>query len=61
MVNLIGDIPDAARNLDCGILHDYGKSPRPGRKLGHVTVTAETARERDRLLDRIGKTVTDSA
>ena len=21
-------------------LHDYGKSPRPGRKLGHVTVTA---------------------
>jgi 5-(carboxyamino)imidazole ribonucleotide synthase len=21
-------------------LHDYGKEPRPGRKLGHVTLTA---------------------
>lgn len=60
MVNLIGDIPEEARALDEGILHDYGKSPRPGRKLGHVTVTAETANERDRLLERIGDTVTRS-
>ncbi len=61
MVNLIGRIPDAARNLADGVLHDYGKSPRPGRKLGHITVTAETAGERDRLVDRISKTVTESA
>jgi 5-(carboxyamino)imidazole ribonucleotide synthase len=60
MINLIGEIPDAARALDDGVLHDYGKSPRPGRKLGHITVTAETAVERDRLVDRISETVTRS-
>ena len=27
-------------------LHDYGKSPRPGRKLGHCTLVAATALER---------------
>lgn len=53
MLNLIGTLPDAARRLDHGVLHDYGKSPRPGRKLGHVTVVADTAVERDRLLARI--------
>ena len=55
MVNLIGTIPDAARSLpgdDCW-LHDYGKSPRAGRKLGHITVIAESAAERDRKLLRI--------
>ena len=60
MVNLIGIIPDSARTLDRGVLHDYGKSPRPGRKLGHVTVTATTEAERDRLVDEISKTVTES-
>jgi phosphoribosylaminoimidazole carboxylase (NCAIR synthetase) len=34
-------------------LHDYGKSPRPGRKLGHVTVVARTRAERDRLARRL--------
>lgn len=47
MVNLIGTIPDAARHSAVGTLHDYGKSPRPGRKLGHITVVAESAAERD--------------
>ncbi len=58
MVNLIGEIPDAARSLDSGVLHDYGKAPRPGRKLGHITVTAETAAERDSLINIINQTVT---
>jgi 5-(carboxyamino)imidazole ribonucleotide synthase len=60
MINLIGEIPDAARHLDDGVLHDYGKSPRPGRKLGHITVTAATPGERDRLVDQISKSVTRS-
>ena len=60
MVNLIGEIPPAARALEAGVLHDYGKSPRPGRKLGHITVTAETATERDALLEEIAASVTDS-
>jgi 5-(carboxyamino)imidazole ribonucleotide synthase len=60
MLNLIGEIPAAARALDEGTLHDYGKQPRPGRKLGHITVTAERAEHRDALLDIIEQTVTQS-
>jgi 5-(carboxyamino)imidazole ribonucleotide synthase len=58
MINLIGDIPDAARALESGKLHDYGKTARPGRKLGHITVTAATAAERDELVDIISQSVT---
>ena len=58
MVNLIGKIPDAIRALGTGVLHDYGKAPRPGRKLGHVTVTAESAARRDELIDIISQSVT---
>jgi 5-(carboxyamino)imidazole ribonucleotide synthase len=43
MVNLIGELPDAEQLLRVANthLHLYGKSPRPGRKLGHVTVRAD--------------------
>lgn len=60
MINLIGSIPAAARSLDEGVLHDYGKLPRPGRKLGHITVTAASAAERDARLDIIWESVTAS-
>jgi 5-(carboxyamino)imidazole ribonucleotide synthase len=42
MVNCLGTMPDPAAVLaiDGAHLHDYGKTPRPGRKLGHVTLTA---------------------
>ena len=55
MLNLIGNIPDAARALPGGDvwLHDYGKTARPGRKLGHITVVAATAHERDDRLQEI--------
>lgn len=41
MVNLIGDLPKAADVLAIpgAHLHLYGKDPRPGRKVGHVTIT----------------------
>jgi 5-(carboxyamino)imidazole ribonucleotide synthase len=58
MVNLIGEIPAAARALENVHLHDYGKSPRPGRKLGHITVVSETADGRDAIVEEIDKTVT---
>ncbi len=58
MINLIGKIPAAARAIDAGHLHDYGKSPRAGRKLGHITVVGETADDRDALLDIISRSVT---
>jgi 5-(carboxyamino)imidazole ribonucleotide synthase len=42
LVNLIGEMPDRAAVLEIpgAHLHDYGKEPRPGRKLGHITVRA---------------------
>jgi 5-(carboxyamino)imidazole ribonucleotide synthase len=42
MVNLIGTVPptEAVLALPGTHLHLYGKAPRPGRKLGHVTVIA---------------------
>jgi 5-(carboxyamino)imidazole ribonucleotide synthase len=47
MVNLIGAPPEAAAVLAVtgAHLHLYGKSPRPGRKVGHVTVRAATAEQ----------------
>jgi len=43
MLNLIGTVPDAAAVLAVSgaYLHLYGKAPRPGRKLGHITVRAD--------------------
>jgi 5-(carboxyamino)imidazole ribonucleotide synthase len=58
MVNLIGEISAATRKLDIGALHDYGKEPRPGRKLGHITVVADTAEQRDALVGKIDSCVT---
>jgi 5-(carboxyamino)imidazole ribonucleotide synthase len=42
MLNLIGDLPDSSEVLSVPDthLHLYGKSPRPSRKLGHVTLRA---------------------
>jgi len=59
MINLIGRMPTRAALLaEPGLhLHDYGKPPRPGRKLGHCTIVETTARERNlrarRLLQRL--------
>ncbi len=42
MLNLVGTLPDGPGLLAVpdAHLHVYGKAPRPGRKLGHVTVRA---------------------
>jgi len=42
MFNWIGEMPDRARLLALPGLHwhDYGKVPRPGRKIGHATLVA---------------------
>lgn len=47
MLNLIGDLPDPAEVLAIqdAHLHLYGKSPRSGRKLGHVTLRASSAEQ----------------
>jgi 5-(carboxyamino)imidazole ribonucleotide synthase len=43
MVNVIGNEPDIARlkELSNVHVHMYGKAPKPRRKLGHITVTAD--------------------
>ncbi|MGH8148889.1 MAG: 5-(carboxyamino)imidazole ribonucleotide synthase [Steroidobacteraceae bacterium] len=55
MVNLIGRLPPRAALLARpGLhLHEYGKEPRPGRKLGHCTLLAPTAQARDAQLRRL--------
>jgi 5-(carboxyamino)imidazole ribonucleotide synthase len=55
MINLIGRIPPRARLLALeGVhLHDYGKQPRPGRKVGHCTVVEPTAARRDARARRL--------
>jgi 5-(carboxyamino)imidazole ribonucleotide synthase len=55
MVNLIGGLPDPAAVLavDGAHLHHYAKAPRPGRKVGHVTVSADTPDELDTRLARL--------
>ncbi|NNE08284.1 MAG: 5-(carboxyamino)imidazole ribonucleotide synthase [Gemmatimonadetes bacterium] len=47
MRNCIGTMPAPAPLLSIeGVhAHDYGKAPRPGRKLGHITVRAESRAE----------------
>jgi 5-(carboxyamino)imidazole ribonucleotide synthase len=44
MVNLIGDVPDPSVLLAIpgAKVHLYGKAPKPGRKVGHVTVVGES-------------------
>ena len=52
MLNWIGELPDARAVLaePRAHWHDYGKSPRAGRKVGHATLCADDAAQmRDRL------------
>jgi 5-(carboxyamino)imidazole ribonucleotide synthase len=55
MINLIGLMPERTAILrEDGVhLHDYGKSPRPGRKLGHLTLMDRSAPARDRRARRL--------
>jgi len=52
MINFIGRLPSVAVALREPDLHfhGYGKSPRPGRKLGHCTLIAGSASVRDARL-----------
>jgi len=61
MINLVGEMPTRNPLLaEPGLhWHDYGKTARPGRKLGHVTICETSAKTRDRrafkLLSRIDR------
>lgn len=49
MLNLIGSVPEPRDVLAISgaHLHLYDKAPRPGRKLGHITICAASEPERD--------------
>ncbi len=55
MVNAIGSLPDAEAimRIPGTSFHDYGKSPRPNRKVGHITVTAATREELEARLHAV--------
>jgi 5-(carboxyamino)imidazole ribonucleotide synthase len=61
MVNCIGALPDrdAILAIPGTHLHDYGKSPRRGRKVGHVTVTAPDDATRAERVARVQEIVRD--
>jgi 5-(carboxyamino)imidazole ribonucleotide synthase len=52
MLNFIGELPahETVLRHAGAHLHDYGKTPRPQRKLGHCTLVDD---RRDRLLERL--------
>ncbi len=58
MINLIGSLPATLSDSGRCHMHDYGKKPRPGRKLGHITVLADSAEERDSEMDKICEKLT---
>ena len=56
MLNWIGEMPDAGAVLGeaGGHWHDYGKSPRAGRKVGHATLRSDSQAELADALVRVG-------
>ncbi|AXA84530.1 5-(carboxyamino)imidazole ribonucleotide synthase [Lysobacter oculi] len=56
MLNWIGEMPDADAVLrePGGHWHDYGKSARAGRKVGHATLRADAQAELADALQRVG-------
>jgi 5-(carboxyamino)imidazole ribonucleotide synthase len=59
MINFLGLMPDRERLLavDGLAYHDYGKTPRPGRKLGHCTILKRLPKERDKALSNTLKLI----
>ena len=57
MLNWIGTLPDAAPILaePCGHWHDYGKTSRSGRKVGHATLRSDSDVELADALTRAGE------
>ncbi len=57
MLNWIGEMPSPLPVLAeaSGHWHDYGKSPREGRKVGHATLRADTAAQLAAALERTGR------
>ncbi|NVJ66808.1 MAG: 5-(carboxyamino)imidazole ribonucleotide synthase [Gammaproteobacteria bacterium] len=63
MINLIGGIPNKAEvaAIPNAVLYDYGKEPKPGRKVGHINITADGNNDENfipnviKVLDMVGQ------
>lgn len=62
MVNIIGAMPAKSAFDGIGevIVHDYGKTRRPGRKLGHATIVGNSVADRDRRLRQLLHALSES-
>lgn len=64
MVNLIGSVPnlDSLKGLPNVAIHLYNKTARPGRKLGHITITLDEQQPDDfeAVLQQVVTLVSDS-
>ena len=56
MLNWIGEMPDAEAvlRINGAHWHDYGKTPRPGRKVGHATLRSDSPQALAESLARVG-------
>ncbi|MEM8982527.1 MAG: 5-(carboxyamino)imidazole ribonucleotide synthase [Pseudomonadota bacterium] len=61
MQNFIGAMPAAAEVLAVpgATLHDYGKSSRAGRKVGHANIVSKNPKDRDKSLDLLDSMAQD--
>jgi 5-(carboxyamino)imidazole ribonucleotide synthase len=59
MVNLLGKVPELGPLFAMSDVHvhAYGKSPAKGRKVGHVTVRADTEAELEATFERVARHV----
>jgi 5-(carboxyamino)imidazole ribonucleotide synthase len=63
MFNVIGETPshDSLLAIPGAHVHAYGKEPRPGRKLGHITVLVDSAEEGRQRLAELRRVVSGPA
>jgi len=61
MLNIIGSMPSDIKFFESAgaVLHDYGKAPRPGRKLAHATVLGKTELDRKNRLERLSEALSE--
>jgi 5-(carboxyamino)imidazole ribonucleotide synthase len=59
MINFLGKMPDrdTLLGIDGLSYHDYGKEPRPGRKVGHCTILKKAAKDRNLALANALKSI----
>ncbi|RQW61292.1 5-(carboxyamino)imidazole ribonucleotide synthase [Vibrio viridaestus] len=63
MINILGEdtLPDAILATEGCHVHWYGKSKRPGRKMGHINVSADYSAELQRLMCSLAEVLDESA